>query len=63
MEENPELENILTMIQQHDTYKRIQASDVLKKYLNDSSNPLSAEAIDCLVDSLKGWISSGNYKV
>lgn len=63
MEENSELERILSMVQQHDTYKRIQASDELKKYLNDPLNPLTAESIDFLVDNLKGWISSSNYKV
>ena len=51
------------MVQQHDTHKKMLASEELKKYLSNPLSPLTADAIDCLVDNLKTWINSGNYKV
>ena len=63
MDDYPELSHLLAMVQQHDTHKKMLASEELKKYLSNPLSPLTADAIDCLVDNLKTWINSGNYKV
>ena len=63
MDDYPELTHLLAMVQHHDTHKKMLASEELKKYLSNPLSPLTADAIDCLVDNLKIWISSGNYKV
>lgn len=63
MDDYPELSHLLEMVQQHDTHKKMLASEELKKYLSNPLSPLTADAIDCLVDNLKTWINSGNYKV
>lgn len=63
MDDYPELNQLLAMVQHQDTYKKMLASEELKTYLSNPLSPLTAGAIDCLVDSLKIWINSGNYKV
>lgn len=63
MDDYPELNSLLSMVQQNDTHKKMMASEELKKYLSNPLSPLTADAIDCLVDNFKIWINSGNYKV
>ncbi|XP_046860667.1 CLIP-associating protein 1-like isoform X1 [Xenia sp. Carnegie-2017] len=63
MDDYPELNSLLSMVQQNDTHKKIMASEELKKYLSNPLSPLTADAIDCLVDNFKIWINSGNYKI
>ncbi|XP_046864639.1 CLIP-associating protein 1-like isoform X2 [Xenia sp. Carnegie-2017] len=63
MDDYPELNSLLSMVQQNDTHKKMMASEELKKYLSNPLSPLTADAIDCLVDNFKIWINSGNYKI
>ncbi|CAB4003441.1 CLIP-associating 1-like, partial [Paramuricea clavata] len=63
MDDYPELSHLIAMVQHHDTHKKMLASEELKEYLSNPLSPLTADAIDCLVDNLKTWINSGNYKI